>query len=153
MKLKKLAIGTLTTMLLTLTISIPAFAMDYSNYFWNNYSWVGWSHVTSGELVYAVQTMVNAVGYSPGTIDGQYGNNTQTAIAKYQSSQSLSSDGIVGPNTWSSLQGNLVYVGTSGGDEYDTFAPWSSKNFQMIYNGDAASWWFTCPDGSLHTIS
>lgn len=39
------------------------------------------------------------------TADGIFGNNTKSAVIKYQKSKGLSADGIVGQNTWRKLLG------------------------------------------------
>lgn len=54
-------------------------------------------------------------------IDGIFGSGTQAAVKAYQTLRSLTSDGIVGENTWASLclatppEGNGQYFGTGGG--------------------------------------
>ncbi|WP_160288246.1 peptidoglycan-binding domain-containing protein [Clostridium tyrobutyricum] len=63
---------------------------------------VGYGYTTSGQPVKAVQLLLSMHGYSLG-IDGLFGNITYNAILSYQRSHSLTSDGIVGKNTWKSL--------------------------------------------------
>lgn len=55
-----------------------------------------------GEAVRAIQSQLASKGYSV-TIDGVFGSGTETAVRSFQSSRNLSSDGIVGPNTWQAL--------------------------------------------------
>lgn len=57
----------------------------------------------------AVQVNVSAAGY-PVAIDGYYGQETYTAIKNYQASRGLQVDGCVGPNTWSAMQADLVFI-------------------------------------------
>lgn len=53
-------------------------------------------------------------------IDGVFGSGTQAAVKAYQTLRNLTSDGIVGANTWASLclatppAGNTLYFGTGG---------------------------------------
>lgn len=53
-------------------------------------------------------------------IDGVFGSGTQAAVKAYQTLRNLTSDGIVGANTWASLclatppAGNALYFGTGG---------------------------------------
>lgn len=53
-------------------------------------------------------------------IDGVFGSGTQAAVKAYQTLRNLTSDGIVGANTWASLclatppEGNTLYFGTGG---------------------------------------
>ncbi|KUO74597.1 MAG: hydrolase [Desulfosporosinus sp. BRH_c37] len=57
---------------------------------------------TSSEVV-QVQTELNYLGYNVGKVDGIFGSNTQGAVKAFQSAQSLSSDGVVGPITGNRL--------------------------------------------------
>jgi D-alanyl-D-alanine carboxypeptidase (penicillin-binding protein 5/6) len=63
----------------------------------------------SGELVQALQRTLNdRLSPSPGlTVDGEFGRATQTAVIRFQRSQKLAANGIVGPETWKAL-GSLV---------------------------------------------
>lgn len=66
----------------------------------------------ASNMVIAIQTvlaMYHAAHSvcSPGTIDGVFGANTNSAVRCFQSHTGLSVDGIVGPNTWSKLQSQL----------------------------------------------
>lgn len=57
----------------------------------------------SGSAVRTLQAALNARGYSCGTIDGDFGANTEKALRDYQKSAGLSVDGIAGVNTWTVL--------------------------------------------------
>ncbi|GAB4209901.1 MAG: N-acetylmuramoyl-L-alanine amidase [Roseiflexaceae bacterium] len=56
----------------------------------------------SGEAVRAVQSQLASKGYSV-TVDGAFGAGTETAVKSFQTSRGLTSDGVVGPDTWSKL--------------------------------------------------
>ena len=58
--------------------------------------------------VLIAQDDLNTLGYSTGGLDGIFGTQTYNAVRAYQSSVGLSSDGIVGCNTWRSLQEAVV---------------------------------------------
>ncbi len=60
------------------------------------------SYGSSGSDVKKLQEALNAQGYSL-AVDGQFGSKTQAAVRDYQKKNGLSVDGIVGKNTWSSL--------------------------------------------------
>ena len=60
---------------------------------------------SQGDLVAHVQTKLGVAS------DGVFGPQTDAAVRKYQLSASLDVDGIVGPNTWSSL---FAEAGASG---------------------------------------
>lgn len=55
-----------------------------------------------------VQTLLNALGYKGAngkslTTDGQFGNNTLTAVKNFQKAHGFTCDGIVGALTWGAL--------------------------------------------------
>lgn len=55
--------------------------------------------------VEAVQAILNARGYACGTVDGDFGSKTHSAVKKYQAKKGLLADGIVGAQTWGKLLG------------------------------------------------
>lgn len=62
---------------------------------------------SSGEQVKALQALLIGYGYDCGKsgVDGIFGASTDSAVRKYQSRNSLTTDGIVGPKTWAKLLG------------------------------------------------
>lgn len=61
--------------------------------------------------VLIAQDDLNTLGFITGGLDGIFGAQTQTAVRNYQASVGLAVDGIVGCNTWSSLQEDVVGTG------------------------------------------
>ena len=59
------------------------------------------------------QDDLNTLGYTTGGLDGVFGGQTQNAVRRYQASRELSVDGIIGCNTWKSLQENVVGTGVT----------------------------------------
>ena len=59
------------------------------------------------------QDGLNTLGYRTGGLDGIFGNQTRNAVINYQRSRGLSADGIVGCNTWRSLQENVIGIGAT----------------------------------------
>ena len=57
----------------------------------------------SGAQVRALQRALKALGYSVGTVDGQYGPSTKTAVASFQHAARLTEDGVFGPKTLNAL--------------------------------------------------
>jgi peptidoglycan L-alanyl-D-glutamate endopeptidase CwlK len=55
--------------------------------------------------VKALQRLLAAAGFSPGSIDGQFGNGTQAAVIAFQRSAGLLADGIAGTRTIAALTG------------------------------------------------
>lgn len=61
--------------------------------------------------VLIAQDDLNTLGFSTGGLDGIFGSATYNAVRAYQSSRGLAVDGIVGCNTWRSLQEDVVGSG------------------------------------------
>ena len=61
--------------------------------------------------VLIAQDDLNTLGYTTGGLDGIFGAATQNAVRNYQRAVGLSADGIIGCNTWRSLQEAVVGTG------------------------------------------
>jgi hypothetical protein len=57
----------------------------------------------SGAQVKDLQGALKSLGYAVGTIDGQYGPTTKTAVAAFQHAAGLTEDGVFGPKTLNAL--------------------------------------------------
>lgn len=55
------------------------------------------------DFVRVLQIILNARGYSCGTVDGSFGPKTLSAVKLFQKNKSLAIDGHVGKETWSKL--------------------------------------------------
>lgn len=64
-----------------------------------------------GVYVLIAQDDLNTLGYTTGGLDGIFGPKTKEAVRRYQQSRGLSVDGIIGCNTWRSLQEDVVGTG------------------------------------------
>ena len=53
----------------------------------------------SGPEVVALQIRLQALGFDPGGIDGSFGPGTERAVRKFQESEGLDADGVVGEGT------------------------------------------------------
>ena len=74
----------------------------------------GYPQIKRGSVsnyVLIAQDDLNTLGFRTGGLDGVFGVQTQTAVRNYQASVGLAVDGIVGCNTWSSLQEDVVGTG------------------------------------------
>ena len=74
----------------------------------------GYPQIKRGSVsnyVLIAQDDLNTLGFRTGGLDGIFGVQTQTAVRNYQASVGLAVDGIVGCNTWSSLQEDVVGTG------------------------------------------
>ncbi len=66
-----------------------------------------------GAKVQQLQEILKALNLNPGTIDGDFGNNTIKAVKQFQNQQGLEADGVVGKNTQNALNNALGQVTTS----------------------------------------
>lgn len=64
-----------------------------------------------GVYVLILQDNLNTLGYNTGGLDGIFGSRTYTAVRSYQLKVGLAVDGIVGCNTWRSIQERVVGTG------------------------------------------
>ena len=74
----------------------------------------GFPQLKRGSLsnyVLIAQDDLNTLGYTTGGLDGIFGAATQNAVRNYQRRVGLSVDGIIGCNTWRSLQEAVVGTG------------------------------------------
>lgn len=58
----------------------------------------------TGPEVKQLQKALAAVGFSPGTPDGDYGPSTMNAVERFQIAKKLGEDGIYGPTTRTALE-------------------------------------------------
>jgi len=72
---------------------------------------------SKGENVKILQSALNALGYSAGTVDGIFGTKTKSAVIAFQKATGISADGIVGANTKSKFK---LKGYDKGGGIYDT---------------------------------
>lgn len=61
----------------------------------------------SGPNVTALQQALRAAHFSPGNIDGNFGNGTEAALLAYQKSEGLAADGVAGPAVQQALGMNF----------------------------------------------
>ena len=74
----------------------------------------GYPLIRRGSLsvyVLIAQDDLNTLGYRTGGLDGILGSATYNAVRIYQASRGLNVDGIIGCNTWRSLQENVIGTG------------------------------------------
>ena len=67
----------------------------------------------NGAKVQQLQEILKALNFDPGTIDGDFGNNTLKAVKQFQSQNGLDADGIVGKNTQNVLNNALDQLTTN----------------------------------------
>lgn len=57
----------------------------------------------TGQAVKDLQSALKKAGFYEGPIDGGFGAQTKAAVIKLQQSKKMTSDGVVGPQTWAIL--------------------------------------------------
>lgn len=57
----------------------------------------------TGQAVKDLQSALKKAGFYEGSIDGGFGVQTKAAVIKFQQSKKMTSDGVVGPQTWALL--------------------------------------------------
>jgi peptidoglycan hydrolase-like protein with peptidoglycan-binding domain len=57
----------------------------------------------SGGPVKLLQRLLEDFGYDVGAVDGDFGQNTERALRRFQDDFLLSADGVAGPETWAWL--------------------------------------------------
>ena len=58
----------------------------------------------TGAQVKRLQRALAQLGYSPGSVDGDYGPSTVAAVKRFQQASKLTADGVVGPATLRALR-------------------------------------------------
>lgn len=56
-----------------------------------------------GNITRLLQEKLNSLGFHSGVVDGIFGSKTKTAVIAFQKKHGLSTDGVVGKNTWKAL--------------------------------------------------
>lgn len=86
-----------------------------------------------GTDVMEIQSLLKKIGYNPGVIDGIFGVATENAVKAFQRNNGLTSDGIVGPNTYRIMERLLL-----GYDNYtikpgDTLYNIAQRYYTQLY--------------------
>ena len=76
-----------------------------------------------GSNVMKIQSVLKKIGYDPGVLDGVFGNETQSAVIRFQQNNGLTADGIIGEETYKILNKFLLayedYILRPGDNIYD----------------------------------
>ena len=64
-----------------------------------------------GNYVCTAQDALNTLGLTTGGLDGIFGSRTRNAVLTFQNRNGLSTDGIIGPLTWSRLMSQVNGIG------------------------------------------
>ena len=84
---------------------------------------------STGDSVRDLQRKLNANGYELDE-DGVFGNNTYNAVVDYQRKNNLAVDGVVGDETWGSLEKVQAAQRSTPQSTYTPYDPGSDKAYQ-----------------------
>jgi len=90
-----------------------------------------------------VQTILHCLGYYKNVPSGIFDSSTTESLLHYQTVNGLLSDGVVGPQTWGSLQSELSRVSidpTSKWDEFGIDSCVENYGFQFLDGVDSPEW-------------
>lgn len=103
-----------------------------------------------------VQTFLSAMGYDTGPIDGDYGQVTRAAVRAFQADYGLVVDGLVGPQTYGTLQavhcsdydtGQEAVNPTPDGGEFSVDTDQDGDGFIDPAVIGQCSYWLSDPEG------
>jgi peptidoglycan hydrolase-like protein with peptidoglycan-binding domain len=95
-------------LLMVAVIPMTAQASDYGT---QNLSWG-----SRGSAVSLLQKDLTGLGFNTYGVDGIFGSNTYNAVVKFQKSQGLGADGIVGPKTKAALNARTSSTPSRSGE-------------------------------------
>lgn len=88
----------------------------------------------NGPNVELVQAQLTRLGYAIGTVDGDYGRLTRSAVRAFQAFNGLDADGVVGPSTWDALaSADAVRMPTDGAYPVkDVYRPYTADAYRLF---------------------
>ena len=96
----------------------------YELYYKEDSVYVTSKYGSTGDEVRRIQQKLADLGYSVGSVDGIYGQRTQSAVKAFQRNVGLTADGIAGPAT-------LLYLGL-GGSSGSNSTSYSDADVQLL---------------------
>ena len=90
-----------------------------------------------GDAVERLQTRLKELGYFDGTVGGNFGTITRSAVMAFQAAANLTADGIVGSDTWTALYASNAPAAPSStlkpGDKNDSVKALQTRLIELGY--------------------
>lgn len=124
---------------------------------WTDHCWAsrkGGLHLTTGNYVKAIQTIVWCQGFAQGNLwnfaDGNFDDETHHAVMAFQRANRISIDGIVGPQTWNMLQQKIKHTRNAVDNLYRVYdikgnrcnGDYFAVTQRNLYGIEEGFWWF-----------
>lgn len=99
----------------------------------------------SGDYVTDLQERLRQLGYYEGSVDGSYGQTTETAVQRFQEATGLEQDGQVQDTTWQALEQHEAQHG-GGYEEPAAEAPATAADQSGRQLSEDGQWWWDGTD-------
>ena len=104
---------------------------------------------TGDVRVYTLQSALKTLGYYNGTLDGNYGSGTETAVRNFQRATKISVDGACGSVTWQTLRTKLYGAGSSGSGGTSGGDSITVTDFGTVTSVQKVSWNYDDNSGAI----
>jgi peptidoglycan hydrolase-like protein with peptidoglycan-binding domain len=145
--MKKKVVCLVLVLAMVMAFAGTAFAdSSYPNYNWR-YRMQLQQQGANNAQVGAIQRILQQLNYGI-TVDWIFGSITKSKVKSFQTSESLTSDGIVGGQTWQALQSHLTWTrrDSNGFDYYKVV------NDEYFAHGPDGTWWLLTDSGTYTVI-
>ncbi len=122
--LKKILVGLLAMVMIATTLMSGALAAEQTTLQMDD----------RGSEVKALQKNLKRLGYKPGSADGVFGEQTQTAVIAFQQDHGLYPDGVAGPKTLAKITKELANEATSTSKKEENTTP-STTTKPSLFGG------------------
>lgn len=149
-------VAKLLTIVLVLSVTTGAFAAADTYVYWNEFNTI--REGANGGKVRAVQNITKYyLGIGPSyTADGAFGALTTRYVKQFQESVGITSDGIVGPDTWQYLRAMITESDGGFADDFDeyfriTFKTGGRTNTNFFHAVSTATGYYPAPPWYWYT--
>ncbi|MCL1854287.1 MAG: peptidoglycan-binding protein [Clostridia bacterium] len=90
--------------------------------------------------VHAAQLALSVLGFYTGSLDGNFGPGTESAVRNFQRKNNLTVDGSVGPKTWPALFSAAVKAYSGGSGSGGSGSGGATSGFGVVNSVEKATW-------------